>query len=158
MTNPFKNSSPGFDLAFNSRLIDSLKLNSDMFGAAGSMKIFESALSGLDALRPNLHFGEAFVNMDILNGLVKVVWPATKKAFAAVAAISAALIVGGCSNAPSTPAPFDAEVIFSGNTDKIRVSTSTCDFYDGSVKPGINAILRGPDDRFWARPHWSRST
>lgn len=73
--------------------------------------------------------------------------PATKKTFAAVAAISVALIVGGCSNAPSTPESFDAEVIFSGNADKIRVPTSTCDFYDGSVKPGTNAILRGPDDR-----------
>ncbi|NKR90332.1 hypothetical protein GS885_25715 [Rhodococcus hoagii] len=61
------------------------------------------------------------------------------------AAILGAAALAGCGS--SEPESFDAEVLLSGNADKVVETGSVCTFAEGVVKPGHTALLRGSDDR-----------
>lgn len=62
-----------------------------------------------------------------------------------VAVMLGAAALAGCGS--SEPESFDAEVLLSGNADKVVETGSVCTFAEGTVKPGQTALLRGSDDR-----------
>ncbi|NKW62282.1 hypothetical protein GS931_21310 [Rhodococcus hoagii] len=65
------------------------------------------------------------------------------------AAILGAAALAGCGS--SEPESFDAEVLLSGNADKVVETGSVCTFAEGVVKPGIQRYSADLTIAYWAK-------